>query len=131
MRITLHAPQDLTLSDLAEEGLQISAGGEDVHFSAMEMFNTSLALCTASVLTAYAERIDAGLEGLAVRMRWEYGESPKRIGRITMDIRWPELPENRRKAAERAAAQCTLHHTLEMPPEVETRVAGPAGGAEV
>ncbi|SCY53540.1 OsmC family protein [Thiohalorhabdus denitrificans] len=125
MRITLHGPQDLTLSALAEEGLQVAAERDDAHFSAMEMFNTSLALCTASVLMSYAERIDTGLNGLTVRMRWEYHEDPYRIGRIAMDIRWPDLPESRRKAAERAAEQCTLHHTLEVPPEVVTQVVDP------
>jgi len=122
MRITLHGPQDLTLSAVSEEGLQVSAEHEDAHFSAMEMFNTSLALCTASVLMSYAEHAGVGLEGMTLRMRWEYRDDPYRIGHIGMDIRWPGLPENRHKAARRAAEQCTLHHTLEVPPEVETRV---------
>ena len=95
---------------------------EDVHFSAMEMFATSIGLCTYSVLVSYADQAGADTAGLAVRMRWAYREDPFRIGDIRMEVSWPGLPENRLKAAERAAQQCTLHHTLEVPPDFETRV---------
>lgn len=122
MKIQLNAPEDLEVSELTEPDMQIDSRSEETHFSAMEMFATSLAICTASVMIAYAQRIAASTEGLSVRMRWSYSEQPFRIGDITMDIHWPGLPESRLKAAQRAAAQCTLHNTLEHPPRVETRV---------
>ncbi|HKJ71611.1 MAG TPA: OsmC family protein [Gammaproteobacteria bacterium] len=123
MRIVLHAPEDLSLTDFGDPEFKVVADSDDVHFSAMEMFATSIALCTYSVLASYAEQAGADTAGLEVRMRWEYREAPYRIGAIAMDVTWPGLPGNRLKAAQRAAEQCTLHHTLEVPPEIETRVA--------
>lgn len=74
------------------------------------------------MLASYAAQAGADTTALSIRMRWAYREDPFRIGDIDMDVTWPGLPENRRKAAERAAQQCTLHHTLEVPPAFETRV---------
>lgn len=122
MRVLLHGPQDLTLTDFEVPEFQVVPETEEVHFSAMEMFATSIALCTYSVLVSYAEQAAADTTGLSVRMRWAYHEDPYRIGDIQMDISWPGLPGNRLQAAERAAEQCTLHHTLQVPPEFETRV---------
>lgn len=122
MKIILNGPEDLEISEIGATGMQIESGSDDAHFSAMEMFSTSFAMCTASVMAAYGEQIDASTEDLSVHMRWRYAEEPFRISDITMDIRWPGLPESRQQAAQRAASQCTLHNTLEHPPEVETRV---------
>lgn len=69
MGIRLHGPQDLTLSDFDDPELQVVPESEGVHFSAMEMFATSIALCTYSVLVSYAEQADADTTGLAVRMQ--------------------------------------------------------------
>jgi uncharacterized OsmC-like protein len=123
MRILLHSPEDLTLTDFEDPEFRVVPETEEVHFSAMEMFATSIGLCTYSVLMSYAEQASAGTTGLAIRMRWRYAEGPYRISGIDMDITWPELPANRLKAAERAAEQCTLHNTLEVPPQVTTSVA--------
>ncbi len=122
MRIVLHAESDLTLTDLEAPGFDVESEAEDVHYSALQMFATSLALCTASVLAAYGENLEVSIEGLAVRVRWDYVDKPYRVGQIAMDITWPGVPESRLKAAERAAATCTIHNTLHHPPEIETRV---------
>ncbi|MEF8792131.1 OsmC family protein [Thiohalorhabdus sp.] len=122
MRILLHGPEDLTVTDFGDPEFQVVPEAEGVHFSAMEMFATSIVLCTYSVLVSYAEQAATDTTGLAVRMGWAYHEDPYRIGDIQMDISWPGIPESRLQAAERAAEQCTLHHTLQTPPNFETRV---------
>jgi hypothetical protein len=45
------------------------------------------------------------------------------VGEITVTLDWPALPAERREAAKRAAALCTVSKTLEHPPKlaVETR----------
>ena len=123
MRILLNGATDLTLFELDSPGFEVEvAPGVHAHYSAMQMFANSLALCTASALIAYAEQIDAPTDSLAVRVKWDYVEPPFRIGRIDMQIHWPQLPESRLAAAQRAARHCTLHHTLEHPPVVLTEV---------
>lgn len=127
MKIVLHADTELTLQEGKAPGLDVVAEAPGVHYGAMQMFATSLALCTYSVLVSYAEQIGTDIEALAIRIRWRYATHPARIDRIDMDITWPELPESRLPAARRAAAHCTLHNTLHQPPEVHTRVChGPA-----
>lgn len=122
MKVLLHSSEDLELTEFAEPGFEIEPLDPHANYSALQMFATSLALCTYSVLAGYAEQIDTGAQDISVRVRWSYAEEPFRIGYIDMDVRWPGLPESRVKAAKRAAAQCTLHNTLEHPPEVDTEV---------
>lgn len=121
MKVVLKGETDLVLTGFEEPGFEVESEGH-AHFSALEMFHTSLALCTYSVLAAYAEQLEADTVGLEVRVRWEYYEDPYRVGRIEMDVTWPGVPESRIKAAERAARHCTIHNTLHAPPEVLTVV---------
>lgn len=123
MKILMHSETDITMSEFDAPAFDIeTAPGAEAHYSALQMFATSLGLCTASVLMAYAEQISVATEGLQVRLRWQYAEKPFRVGGMEMDIVWPSLPENRLRAAERAASQCTIHNTLHHPPELVTRV---------
>ncbi len=55
-------------------------------------------------------------------MAWEIGGDPYRVTHVEMALEWPALPASRTEAARRAAAQCTVHHTLEAGSHVETRV---------
>lgn len=122
MNVIMHQSEDIELTEFDEPGLHIEQHDPEAHFSAMQMFATSMGICTYSVLAGYAEQIDAVTKQLSVRMRWSYAEHPYRIGQIDMDIQWPELPPSRLKAAQRAATKCTLHNTLEQPPQVATRL---------
>ncbi|RMG12386.1 MAG: OsmC family peroxiredoxin [Deltaproteobacteria bacterium] len=121
MKITLNAPEDLTLSEFDSDAFEVVATS-DLHFSALEIFATGFGLCTASVLISYGEQIGVPTDRLTVRVRWSYAEDPHRIGRFDLEIRWPGLPASRLKAAERAAGLCTVHATFRHPPELSTRV---------
>lgn len=122
MRIIMNSAEDLDISDFNRPGINIESRDPEAHYSAMQMFATSLALCTYSVLASYAEQIQVKADNLAVHMQWRYGQQPFRIDHIEMEIDWPELPESRLEAARRAAEMCTLHNTLAQPPELVTRV---------
>lgn len=120
MRIVLHGEADLELVDLGEPHLHVEG---DAGFGALQMFAAGFALCTASVLQAYAEGVvRAPIDRLSIRVRWSYVEGPYRIGELAMAITWPDLPESRVEAARRAAQTCTIHHTFEHPPTVTTTV---------
>jgi len=123
MRVHLDSESDLTLSALPEAGFDVDVEpGVHAHYSALQMFATSFALCTASVLTEYADIVGAQSDDLSIRVRWSYADDPFRIDRIEMEVLWPSVPESRLKAAQRVATQCTLHHTFAQPPEVLTEV---------
>ncbi len=124
MKITVQGPTDLVLSDVNAAGLEIdvTGEGEEEGFGALQMFAASLALCTGAVLHSYSHVIDVPLDPLRIRLRWQYVERPYRVGRIEVDIDWPGVPSDRIEPVRRAAAACTIHHTLQKPPEIITRV---------
>ncbi len=122
MIIDLNDNEDLTLHSFGEEGLTLQASRPDLVFGPMEMLAVSLGLCTFSVLAAYGEQIGADSTSIEIHVRWQYSPGPFRVEPIEMDIDWKNLPQSRRKAAERAAEQCTIHHTLSVPTTVFTRV---------
>lgn len=97
---------------------------EEGHFGPLPMLAASLSTCTLSVLLSWAENADLDPSGLEVAVRWEYVDDPYRVGSYEQEVRWPGLPEDRWSAAGRVADQCTVHHTLEHPPEMTTRVVG-------
>lgn len=118
----MHTADDLTVRDFMAPDFEIESEDPSAQFSALQMFATSLALCTYSVLYGYGAQLHVASDGIAIRVRWRYVEQPFRIGAIDMKIHWPDLPKSRLKAAERAAAMCTIHNTLHQPPAVVTRV---------
>lgn len=122
MKIYMHTEEDLEFSEFSEATFELVASSSDQHYSALQMFATSLALCTYSVLAEYGDTIDTDTGELSIRVRWEYEQSPFRVGMIDMAVTWPGVPKSRLEAARRAATHCTLHHTLERPPRVITTV---------
>lgn len=123
MKILLHSHEDLTLRDFEAPGFHVETDeGASVPYGALQLFAVSLGLCTASVLMGYGAQLKVLTDGLSVRLRWSLAEKPRRVEALAMDIHWPELPESRLKAAERAAHHCTVHNTLVHPPRLTTTV---------
>lgn len=122
MNIVMHSDTSITLRNFDQPDFDVKSEDAEAHFSALPMFAASLGLCTFSVIAEYAQRFDAPVENIEVDVDWEYVEDPFRIGSIDMVIRWPEVPEERLGAVERAAGQCTIHNTLHHPPEMTTSV---------
>ena len=122
MDIELISTTEIVLTQLGESGFEISGNDDKLYYGAMEMYVSSLAMCTYSVLAAYGERVEVDVEGLTVRLKWTYGGKPTLIEQVDMDIRWPEIPESKLDTAMRAAATCTIHRTMEHSVEVETMI---------
>ena len=49
MRIIMNSDEDLDITDFTQPGINIESNAPDSHYSALQMFATSLALCTYSV----------------------------------------------------------------------------------
>lgn len=122
MNVIMHHSEDLELKQFDQPGLSIEPQDPEAHYSAMQMFATAMGLCTYSVLASFADQDDTPTDQISLRMRWEYAEHPYRIGQFNMEIQWPELPPSKLEAAQRVASKCTLHNTLEQPPELSTRL---------
>lgn len=122
MHVIVNSNEDIDISNFTSPDINIEPRDPDTHCSALQMFATSLALCTCSVLTRYAEQIGVDSNDLAMHIQWSYDEGPFRINYIEMGIDWAELPKSGLAAAGRAASLCTPHHTLAHPPGLITCV---------
>jgi uncharacterized OsmC-like protein len=130
MRIILESETSVRLAAGSEGVVLEPARG--VALSPFHLLAASLATCTWSVLMGWAEAASLDVAGLELVVAWEFGGDPVRVEEMRMGVEWPGLPAGRRGAAERAARQCTVHHTLEHGSRVVTRVLpGPGeGGGE-
>jgi uncharacterized OsmC-like protein len=123
MKIIMRSEENLEFRQFNEPGLDIEPLAPEFHYSALQMFATSLAMCTYSVLFAYGEQVQTSTQSLTISLDWTYAKAPMRVNNINMNIQWPGLPSSRLTAAQRAASLCTLHQTLENPPHIVTNVA--------
>jgi uncharacterized OsmC-like protein len=130
MRIILESETSVRLAAGSEGVVLEPARG--VALSPFHLLAASLATCTWSVLMGWAGAASLDVAGLELVVAWEFGGDPVRVEEMRMGVEWPGLPAGRRGAAERAARQCTVHHTLEHGSRVVTRVLpGPGeGGGE-
>lgn len=120
MEILVRGETELSVGD-GGGGLTVREEGPG-RFGPLPMFAASLGACTYSVLLSWAENAGLDASDLEVIVRWEYAEDPYRVRSIDQEIAWPGLPEERQAAARKVADQCTIHRTLEHPPEMATRV---------
>ncbi len=122
MQIHLIEEAKIQMSDFEEDEIEISVETDAHYFGAMPMFVASLGRCTFAVLESYSMRLDLPVHDISMELSWKYGSKPTRISDIEMDIRWPELPDKRIKAVERAAHLCTIHNTINQCVEIVTKV---------
>lgn len=117
MKITLIGDDGIRLEDSAGL-LTIEAPTAGEQYSPFHMLASGLAACTFSVLHSWAEHAKLDAAPLAIEVRWTFAEEPHRVGAMKVTLRWPGLPAERRQAAQRAAALCAVHKTLEHPPAI-------------
>jgi uncharacterized OsmC-like protein len=102
--------------------MTIEAPSEDRQYSPFQMLASGLATCTYSVLHSWAEHAGLDATHLVIEVSWTFVEDPHRIGEIEVRLLWPELPPERRSAAQRVVALCPIHGTLMHSPSLTTEV---------
>ena len=96
-----------------------SDGGADTAPTPTELFVASLASCVAFYARRYLKRHHLPETGLAVTAQAEIGAKPTRVASMTLTITFPDgIPEDKRAALLAVASHCTVHNSLEHPPEV-------------
>ncbi|MFO0571594.1 MAG: hypothetical protein U0263_38555 [Polyangiaceae bacterium] len=123
MRLLLADAAEVHLTHVDEPGLRLEGDAAGEGFGALQMLAGSLLLCSAAVLDTYAKNVlEVGVRGLRLSVRFALVSRPRRIGTLVLSVEWPELPENRVEAARRALETCTVHRTLEVPPEMRLEI---------
>lgn len=109
----------------------VGDGGEDTAPTPVELFAASLASCVAHYARRYLDRHGLPTHGLAVQATFAMAEDrPARVGRVHIQMHLPEgVPAERRAALLAVASHCTVHNTLEAPPEVVVALDGQAAAA--
>ena len=125
MKITLTSDDSVRLEPVPGP-LTVEAPAADTIYSPFHMLGSSLAVCTHSMLASWAAHAGIETDGLVIDVGWSFAEQPHRIGELRLTFEWPELPANRRAAAERVAALCPIHATLHHLPAVSIALRGGA-----
>ncbi|MDX8402326.1 MAG: OsmC family protein [Mariprofundaceae bacterium] len=97
-------------------------GGTDAGMTPPELMAASLASCVGYYVVRYCEQAGIDPAGLTVDCDWRVGGEPRCIERFDVEVDLPNCPANRRRAVERVAGQCLIHHTLHGEPEVHVRL---------
>lgn len=98
--------------------MNIEAVSADQSYSPFHMLASALAMCTFSVMYAWATHTGFDANDLALEVHWTFAEDPHRVETMHLTFDWPSLPERRHGAAERVAEMCTIHATLQHPPTI-------------
>lgn len=97
----------------------VADGGTDEAPTPTELFVASLASCVAFYARRYLARHDLPTAGLAVDASYSIAPRPARISDIRLELRVPDgVPDDRLDALLAVASHCTVHNTLENPPQV-------------
>lgn len=99
-------------------------GGDDTGPTPTELFVAGLVSCVAFYARRYLRRHHLDEEGLVVEASYRMGEKPARVAAVDIEVVPPaSLPAERREAFMAVARHCTVHNSLEMPPEVTVELA--------
>ena len=96
----------------------VEDAGSDAGMTPPELFAASLAGCIGYYVARYCQQAGIDTAGLEIACDWSVAEHPQRIDALQVHITLPGLPENRKKAVERAASLCLIHATLQQAPDV-------------
>ena len=105
----IHGPSGSVL----ETDAPLDNQGKGSRFSPTDLVAAALASCIVTIMGIVAKRDGIKLEGLSFRLEKHMSESPRRIGKITVEINMPKgLTEDQKKKLENAANTCPVHHSL-------------------
>jgi putative redox protein len=100
----------------------VEDGGEDTAPTPTELFLAGLAACVAFYAERFLRRHNLDTQGLNVRCTYDWAENPHRVGEVDLLVEAPGVTPARRDAFARVIEHCTVHNTLEHPPEVRIQV---------
>jgi putative redox protein len=106
---------------------KVDDGGADTGPTPTELFVAGLAACVGYMARRFLARHDLPAAGLSVTARSTGASGPARVGRIEVELTLPhDFPQERTDALLAVASRCSVHSSLEHPPEVELSVAAAA-----
>jgi uncharacterized OsmC-like protein len=101
-------------------------GGEETGPTPSELFVASLGSCVALYCVNYLDTAGLDPSELSADIEWDFSEDrPSRVDKVSISLKIPHAELGKRKNAVLAAAKsCTIHNTLQNPPEITISVEG-------
>jgi putative redox protein len=100
--------------------MSVSDGGTGAAPSPAELLAGALGACIAMTVQSYCDSNGYTGGDVGVSLTFEFADSPKRVGAITVDVELPDgVPEARREAIRNLIARCPIQETLNKPPRVD------------
>jgi len=98
--------------------------GGDGGMTPVEFLGAALGACIAVYAADYLQRNGISMEGFEVRTDWARADRPKRLGAFEVKVVIPhELTARQQASLSRIVKACTVHNTLEHPPEITIELA--------
>ncbi len=100
-------------------------GGQDSAPTPTELFVASLVACVAFYARRFLARRSLSVAGLAVNAGFSMASHPSRVGAVTLQLELADpLPREQEAALLQFVSHCTVHNSLQKPPEVHIELAG-------
>lgn len=133
LKVTHHSGKCFTIDDGRHKVLSdqpVSAKGEDLGPTPVELFIGAMAACTAVYAQSYINRHELPMVGdLGVTAEWQMASAPGRVARVALTIDGTgELTEEQSAALIAFSQHCTIHNTIHNPPAIEVGL--PKSGPE-
>ena len=96
--------------------------GKGESFSPTDLVATALGTCIATTMGIVAQKHNIDLRGMTVNVTKEMANDPRRIGRLTTEVRIPLPPDHpQRELLEKTGLGCPVHRSLPADMERPTR----------
>jgi len=96
--------------------------GKGEAFSPTDLVATALGTCIATTMGIVAQKNNIDLRGMTVNVTKEMANDPRRIGRLTTEVRIPLPPDHpQRELLEKTGLGCPVHRSLPADMERPTR----------
>jgi len=87
--------------------------GKGEAFSPTDLVATALGTCIATTMGIVAQKHGIDLRGMTVSVTKEMANDPRRIGRLTSEVRIPLSPDHpQRELLEKTGLGCPVHRSL-------------------
>jgi len=114
--------------EIEERGLKVIADqpepyGENSGMTPVDFLGAALGACVANYAASYLKRNEIPTDDMVVELSWNIVSGPKRVGAYKVEVKVPhELTERQQASLSRVIKGCTVHNTLEHPPEVDIKL---------
>lgn len=111
--------------EIEERGLKVISDqpvpyGENAGMMPVDFLGASLGACIAGYAANFLKRNDIPTDDMHIELTWWGENGPKRIGGYDVKVKVPhELTERQQAGLSRVIQGCTVHNTLEHPPEIK------------